>query len=426
MSETKAFSSQAASPGDSEVATNKGFPSDPPGTAARRAALRLLDAVLRKGLPLESALDAAARDLERADDRAFAHAIAAEALRRLPDLDELIDHATRKRLPDDAKARFALRIALVQALAMKTPHHAAISTVLPLVDGGPRKLVHGVFSAVMRQKWALPDVPHLPVPVAERWRKAWGQEVVAAAERLIAVPPPIDLIGAPPAELDGVSLMAGHLRLPRGAAITDLAGYGEGKFWVQDISAAIPARLLGPGEGRTVLDLCAAPGGKTMQLAAAGWEVVAVDASQSRLARLAENLARTGLAAGIVTADVMAWAPPAPADAILLDAPCSATGIYRRHPDVLHRARPRAITELAGVQRAMLARAADWLKPGGTLVYSVCSLEPEEGEQIVEGFLAARGDYRMEEQQRLLPGVYEAEGGADSFFIARFIRNNGG
>ena len=144
--------------------------------AARRAALRLLDAVLRKGLPLESALDVAARDLERADDRAFAHAIAAEALRRLPDLDALIDRATRKRLPDDAKARFALRIALVQALAMGTPHHAAISTALPLVDGGPRKLVHGVFSTVMREKWTLPEVPSLPEAVAERWREQWGAD----------------------------------------------------------------------------------------------------------------------------------------------------------------------------------------------------------------------------------------------------------
>jgi 16S rRNA (cytosine967-C5)-methyltransferase len=400
--------------------------SDPPGTAARRAALRLLDAVLRKGLPLESALDAAARDLDRADDRAFAHAIAAEALRRLPDLDELIDHATKKRLPDDAKARFALRIALVQALAMKTPHHAAISTVLPLVDGGPRKLVHGVFSNVMRQKWALPEVPHLPAGVAERWRKAWGQDVVAAAERLFAVPPPIDLIGVPPADLEGLSLMPGHLRLARGAAVAGPTGYGEGRWWVQDISAAIPARLLGPGEGKTVLDLCAAPGGKTMQLAAAGWSVIAVDASESRLGRLRENLARTGLAAEIVAADVMKWSPADPVDAVLLDAPCSATGIYRRHPDVLHRVRPRGIIELAGIQKAMLARAADWLKPGGTLVYSVCSLEPEEGEQVVDTFLAARDDYRLAERQRILPGAYEEQGGADSFFIAKLVRNKRG
>src|SRR5205085_7406728 len=341
---------------------------EPPGTATRRAALRLLDAVLRRGLPLESALDAAARDLERPDDRALAHAIAAEALRRLPDLDALIDGATRKRLPDDAKARFALRIALVQALALGTPPHAAISTVLPLVDGGPRKLVHGVFSAIMRSKAVLPDIPSLPEAVAERWREQWGDAVVAAAARSIAVPPPIDLIGEPPAGVEGISLQPGHLRLPRGTAVAGLPGYENGKWWVQDVSAAMPAHLLGAGEGRTVLDLCAAPGGKTMQLAGAGWEVTAVDVSESRLARLSENLARTGLPAKVVAADVMTWSPPAQVDAILLDAPCSATGIFRRHPDVLHRVRPRAIAELAEAQGAMLARVAGWLKPGGRLI----------------------------------------------------------
>jgi len=395
---------------------------DPPGTASRRAALRLMDAVLRRGQPLESALDVAARDLDRADDRGFAHAIVSEALRRLPDLDALIDRATKNRLPDDAKARFALRIALVQALALDTPHHAAISTVLPLVDGGPRRLVHGVFSTVMREKWTLPEIPTLPAPVAERWRKSWGDEVVAAAAKAIASPPPIDLTGDTPADLEGISLMPGHLRLARGAAIAGLAGYGEGKWWVQDVSASIPARLLGEGAGRTVLDLCAAPGGKTMQLAAAGWAVTAVDASESRLARLSENLARTGLAAEIVAADLMKWAPAAPVDAILLDAPCSATGIYRRHPDVLHRVRPRAIAELAEAQKAMLARAADWLKPGGTLIYSVCSLEPEEGEAVAADFLVRRGDHKLEEQLRILPGAYADEGDADSFFIARFVR----
>lgn len=406
--------------------------------------MRLLDAVLRKGLPLEAALSVATRDLDRADDRAFAHAIAAEALRRLTDLDALIDGATRKPLPSDAKARFALRIALVQALAMETPHHAAIATVLPLVDGGPRRLVHGVFSAIVKSGASLPEIPTLPPAVEDRWEQAWGSAVARAAAAAMAVPPPLDLIFSsddPPAGLDGVSLMPRHLRLPRGEAVAGLAGFGAGDWWVQDISASMPARLLGEGHGRAALDLCAAPGGKTMQLAAAGFDVTAIDASQARLERLSENLERTKLKARVVAADVMQWRPEQPADAILLDAPCSATGIFRRHPDVLYRARPRIVAELAEGQKAMLGRAADWLKPGGTLVYSVCSLEPEEGEKVIDAFLAARPDYRLDPVDaaetpaqmrpnngtlRILPGAFAEQGGADGFFIARLRRNNGG
>ncbi|HYW16080.1 MAG TPA: transcription antitermination factor NusB [Allosphingosinicella sp.] len=415
-------------------------PPDPAGVPARRAALSLLDAVLRKGLPLEAALDTAARGLAP-NDRGLAHAIAAETLRRLGDLDALIDGATRNRLPDDAKARFALRIALVQALALETPPHAAISTVLPLVDGGPRKLVHGVFGTLMRQEAKLPDLPSLPAAVEARWNRNWGEAVALQAARLLAAPPPLDLCFAagsePPSEMDGVSLMPGHLRLPARTAVAGLAGYGEGGWWVQDIAASIPARLLGAGEGRTALDLCAAPGGKTMQMASAGFEVTAVDSSESRLARLSENLARTNLSAKVIAADILRWSPPDKVDSILLDAPCSATGIYRRHPDVLHRVRPRAVAELAEGQKAMLARAGGWLKPGGTLVYSVCSLEPEEGEAVVEAFLAGRPEFEAAHIEagelppeipvegnriRILPGLFAEAGGADGFFIARFRR----
>ncbi|MDB5668248.1 MAG: SAM-dependent methyltransferase [Alphaproteobacteria bacterium] len=415
----------------------------PPGTDTRRAALSLLDAVLRKGLPIEAALDSAGRGLTRPDDRALALAIAAEVLRRLPDLDALIDSATQRPLPDDAKARSVLRMALVQALVLGTPPHAAISTALALLEGGPRRLVHGVFGSLMRGDAALPEIPTLPAQVAARWGVAWGDDVVTSAARLIAAPPPLDLCFPPdrPPELEGVSFAPGHLRLPRGEAVAGLTGYGEGQWWVQDFAASVPGRLLGRGEGRSALDLCAAPGGKTMQLAAAGFAVTAVDASESRLARLRDNLERTGLGAQVIRADLLKWQPATPADAILLDAPCSATGIFRRHPDVLHRVRPAAIRALAEGQAAMLRRAAEWLKPGGILVYSVCSLEPEEGEDVARAFLAERADFSLapplpgelpepleatpEGFVRLLPGLFADAGGADSFFIARLVRSGG-
>jgi 16S rRNA (cytosine967-C5)-methyltransferase len=411
------------------------------GVATRSAALRLLDAVLRKGLPLESALDGAARGLDRSDDRALAHAIAAEVLRRQPDLDALIDGATAKPLPHDAKARMALRIALAQALQLGTPPHAAISTVLPLVDGGPRRLVHGVFGTLMRKQAVLPELPSLPEGVAERWRTAWSEEAVDAARRAFAAPPPLDLTlrdpGADwPERLAGISLAPGHVRLPAGSHVTDLPGFAEGAWWVQDLSASLPARLIGKGEGRA-LDLCAAPGGKTMQMAAAGWEVTAVDVSDARLKRVRENLTRTGLKAKLIAGDALTFSD-APFDAVLLDAPCSATGIFRRHPDVLHRTRPRVIANMAERQQAMLARATGLVKPGGMLVYSVCSLEPAEGEKVAEAFLASHSGFTVapiaseelpagitadpEGRVRVLPGMLAEQGGADGFFVARFRR----
>jgi 16S rRNA (cytosine967-C5)-methyltransferase len=415
---------------------------EPAGTPARRAALKLLDAVLRQGLPLEAALGAA-NGLPNPSDRGLARAIASEVLRRLPDLDALIDGATDRVLPDDAKARFALRIALVQALALGTPPHAAIATALPLVDGGPRRLVHGVFGTLMRGGATLAEPPHLLPDVVERWTAAWGEEAAEAARAAFSARPPLDLTLADPAataewaeKLGATSLMPGHLRL-ESADVTALPGFDEGAWWVQDLSASLPARLIGHGEG-TAIDLCAAPGGKTLQLAAAGWRVTAVEMAAKRLGRLSENLARMQLPADLVEADVMQWQPDAPADAVLLDAPCSATGIFRRHPDVLHRVRPRAIADLAGIQAAMLARAAQWVKPGGRLVYAVCSLEPQEGEDIAAAFAApgfAIDPVRPEELPdglapnaqgfvRVLPGSLARVGGCDGFFIARWRRDS--
>lgn len=416
-----------------------------PGLPARRAALRLLDAVLRRGDPLEVALHGASQGLTDRADRALVHAIAAEALRRLPDLDALIDGATRQRLPDDAKARMVLRIALVQTLVLGTPPHAAIATALPLVDGGPRKLVHGVFGTLMRGGAALPDVPTMLPEVAARWAAQWGDAMPDEAARAMATRPPIDISLRDSAEtaqwaerLSGISLAPGHVRLPDHESVTGLPGFDDGAWWVQDIAASIPARLLGVGEGRTVLDLCAAPGGKTMQLAAAGWNVTAIDQSAKRLARLSENLDRVDLSAQVLTADVRQWKPDAPADAVLIDAPCSATGIYRRHPDVLHRIGPRQIAELAELQAELLVRAANWVKPDGTLVYATCSLEKAEGEAQIEKFLATTPGWAIQppaaehlpqgiaatEQGwvRTLPQTLCDSGGTDGFFIVSLRR----
>ena len=415
--------------------------------ATRLAALKLLDAVLRRGQPLEAGLPGATRGLDRADDRALVHAITAEVLRRLGDLDALIDSATQRPLPDDAKARMALRIALVQALALGTPGHAAISTVLPLVDGGPRKLVHGVFGTLMRQGAVLPELPSLPPATADRWQQAWGSAMLDQAARALAKPPALDLTLADAGETEtmaarigGVSLLPGHLRLADRGAVPDIDGFGDGRWWVQDVAASLPARLIGRpvGEDARAIDLCAAPGGKTLQLAAAGWQVSAIDIAKSRVARLRDNLARTGLTADVVTADAFDWQPDAPADALLLDAPCSATGIFRRHPDVLHRVRATVIAEMADLQARLLARAADWVRLGGLLVYATCSLEPEEGEEQIGRFLGQRLDYAIDRVLpdelpegmlaasqgwlRTLPGTLAEVGGCDGFFIARMMR----
>jgi len=407
-----------------------------PGVPARRAALRLLDGVLRRGDPLDQAAPPVLRAIERGDDRALALAIVQEALRWLADIDALIDSATQQVLPDDAKARGVLQIMLAQALRLDLPPHAVIATGLPLLMGGPRRLAHGVFSTLLKRGARLPDAPTLPPAVAARWDADWPGRVPAIAAG-IATPPPLDLTLADPSRtaewaerLGGTSLLPGHVRLPRGSAVEGLPGFAEGAWWVQDLAASLPARLLGSGSGRRALDLCAAPGGKTMQLAAAGWQVTALDKSARRLERLSANLARTSLSATVVATDALRWTPDALFDAILVDAPCSATGTCRRHPDVLHRL--AALDELAELQAEMLARAATWLAPGGMLVYATCSLEPAEGEAqaralagltavpVTSGELPAGIAPTAEGWLRSDPGMLAEAGGIDGFFAARW------
>ncbi|MBV7265113.1 RsmB/NOP family class I SAM-dependent RNA methyltransferase [Erythrobacter ani] len=408
-----------------------------PGFPARRAALQLLDAVMRRGETLEQTEKAAMNGVDGPADRALARAIAGETLRWLTDLDTLIDSATKKRLPDDAKPRMVLRMMLSQALRLDTPPHAIIATCLPLLSGGPRRLAHGVFSALMKREVSLPEVPTLTDAVLARW----GERAMDIAPGLID-PPEVDLAlkgagetAVRATDMGGVSLMPGHIRLPRGTPIEQMPGYDEGAWWVQDLAAQLPARLLGPGEGKRALDLCAAPGGKTLALAAAGWTVTALDISGKRLEMLRDNLKRTQLEAEVVKANALTYHPAKQFDAILLDAPCTATGTCRRHPDVLHRVGPRQIGEMTEIQQSLIHQAVEWLPSGAQFVYAVCSLESEEGEAQAE-WVNATFDLEpvpvtaeelpagiaptSEGWVRTHPGMLPDAGGLDGFFIARW------
>lgn len=419
------------------------------GLAARRGAFKLLAAVLWQYRPLDMAIERALDGVRDPADRALARAIASHTLRRLPDLDAAIDACTAKPLPHDARARLVLRLALTQAWVLGTPAHAVVSTALPLVEAGPRRLVHGVLSRLLKSPASpLPLPPTLPEPFAERWAEAFGPAAAEAIAATLAHEAPLDLTlkdaagtADAAARLGGTSLLPGHVRLASPGAVEALPGFAEGDWWVQDLAAQLPARLLAARPGDTVADLCAAPGGKTLQLAAAGARVTAVDVSESRLARLSDNLARTGLAAEVVCADALAWRPAAPLDAVLLDAPCSATGTLRRHPDVFYLKAARDLAPLLDLQARLLDHALDHLKPGGRLVYAVCSLEPEEGEAQIAALLQRRPDVRLdpvapaelagldlpvapEGWLRTLPGQLAEAGGLDGFFIARLVRGS--
>lgn len=389
------------------------------------------------GQPLDAILPGATRGFA-APDRALARALASQALRHLPGIDATIDAATARALPPDSRARQALRVALAGRYCLETPPHAVIATTLPLLEGGPRRLAHGVLSTIFRDVTALPP-PRLPDGVAARWAAAWGQAVVAAAEAGLGTIAATDLrlarageTAATAAAIGADSLFAGHLRVRDGRDVTAIDGFDDGSWWVQDAAAQVPAMLLGDVAGARVLDLCAAPGGKTMQLAAAGANVTALDISGARLRRLAANLARTGLAAAVVEADALAWVPDAPFDAILLDAPCSATGTFRRHPEVLLRADGEGLGRLVALQAGLLARAAGWLVPGGQLVFAVCSLDPAERppvapeglrkDPVMPGELPPGLLPQADGTVATLPGLWAGRGGADGFQIARYRR----
>jgi len=416
------------------------------GLPARRAALDLLSAALARRAGMEEAASRPAFSGLSPRDRGFAHALTLATLRHLGPIDRALDARLAKAPPD--AVRNILRMGLAQAFVLKTPAYAAVGASVDLAaasgDTRPFKgLVNAVLRALTRDPPNLTDPESLAPPwLFARWQAAFGREEALAMAAVIAEEPATDLTpkdpsAQPPEGLEVEVLAGGSWRTALRGDVATWPDFAEGQWWVQDASAAIPARLLDLGPGKTVLDLCAAPGGKTLQLASTGATVVALDRSASRLKRVAENLARVGLSAELVVADAGEWADGRTFDAVLLDAPCSATGTFRRNPDVLWAIRPGDIAALASVQSRLLDQAALKVRPGGQLVYCVCSLEPEEGEAQIAAFLARHPDFaiapvrpeeggapapsiRADGTLRLLP--HHRQGSMDGFFAARLIR----
>ena len=417
------------------------------GVDARRAALALIDAALSRRGGMEAAESAVLAGLD-GRDRGFARALALATLRWLGPIDRVLGQRMRK--PPPGPVFDLLRIGAAQMLALDTPAHAAVSTTLALAQTEQAtrpfvKLMNAVLRGIDRERPDTAPPDFVPEWLMARWRAAYGDVANAIAAR-VREEPPTDLSLRDPTEagaladaLEGVVLPGGTVRTPMRGDISAWPGFAEGGWWVQDAAAAIPARLLNVQPGDAVLDLCAAPGGKTMQLAAAGAGVIALDRSPDRLERLKDNLNRTGLTAETVAADAAGWSDPRTFDAVLLDAPCSSTGTFRRHPDVLWTCKPSDIASLVAAQARLLDAAAAKLKPRGRLVYCVCSLEPEEGDGQVQPFLSRHGDMALDPIHsgeggapaeallpngalRLHPGLAEPTGGLDGFFIARFKR----
>lgn len=410
---------------------------------AREGALFLLDQVLARHRRLEAAL--AALPLAEPRERGFAHLLAATVLRRLGSLDGVLDFYLKRGTPDPV--RQVLRLGAAQLLVLGTRPHAAVATAVALARRTSE--AHGrLVNAVLRRiaangaaQLATLDAPRLDTPdwLWRSWWDAYGPLTydIAAAH---AAEPPLDLTPAPGAiRPEGAALLpTGSWRLPPGTAVTALPGFAEGRFWVQDAAAALPARLLGAVPGERVIDLCAAPGGKTAQLVAAGAAVIAVDRDPRRVEVMRRNLARLGMQAELVVADATRWQPPAPADAVLLDAPCTATGTIRRHPDVARLKQARDVADIIPLQDALLEAASGMLKPGGRLVYAVCSLQPEEGPARIAaalGRLKLRAEPFSEDALGCLPQARDADGwlrtlpchwpergGMDGFFAARLVR----
>jgi 16S rRNA (cytosine967-C5)-methyltransferase len=429
----------------------------PPGLAIRQAAHRLILGVIERHRPLEEEFGALAGNFSPRD-RAFIRRLATTSLRRFGQAEALIGGLLDKG-PLPAKQtglRTLLAMGACELIYLATPPHAVIDTAVRLAQANPQLAGQsGLVNALLRRlsrevtdvaaaDQRAPVTLNTPAWLAERWRRHYGAAAADAFARAHAEEPPLDFtVKSDPAHwakaLDATLLPTGSLRRATGGQIGDLPGYQDGAWWIQDAAAALPARLLGDVAGKAMLDLCAAPGGKTAQLAASGATVTALDRDAGRLARLETNLRRLGLSARFECADAMSYAPPAPFSHILLDAPCSATGTLRRHPDLPWLKRDSDVAQSAEAQSQLLDAATRMLAPGGVLVYVVCSLEPEEGEAQIEAFLSRQKELRVvplavdelagarefvtpQGYLRTTPAAWPELGGLDGFFAARLKR----
>ena len=429
----------------------------------RRLALLVLDQVFQENRPLDECLERqnGLNDLDPRD-RALVRQLLGTTLRRLGQIDAILAQFLQKppRNPDDVRLRQLLRLGAAQLLFLDIPDHAAVDTSVRLsLESGlghTKGLVNAVLRRVAttgREMLALQDAARLNTPdwLWQSWGRFYGEDTARAIAAAHLIEPGLDITVRDVGKADDWAplleaslLPTGSIRRFGGGMVTELPGFAEGAWWVQDAAAALPARLLGDVRGKLIADLCAAPGGKTAQLAAAGAHVVAVDRSEKRLVRLHANMERLGLQADILQADltvddVDALTTKGPFDAILLDAPCSATGTIRRHPDVARLKKPADLANLIAIQRRLLNSACDWVKPGGMVVYCTCSLEPAEGEQQIERLLRDRPDIRRvpitandmpgldglvntSGDLRCTPGAWPDQGGLDGFFAARLRR----
>jgi len=414
--------------------------------SARELALRVLDATLLDQEPPEARFAQLTRGAGMSvRDRAFARLLYTTVLRHKAAIDRALSaHLTA--LPKQRSAMNLLRLGAAQLLYLETAPHAAVGECVELAKR--RRLAPpGLVNAILRKLVGAKPPPPAPLEtlpdwLRERWIAHFGAERATAIATAQGSVPPLDLtVKDDPegwaARLGGRVVGPSTVRLANAGQVEDLPGYADGEWWVQDLAATLPVRILRPTSGERVLDLCAAPGGKTAQLLTAGAVVTSLERDPSRTARLRANLQRLGLQSEVVVTDLLDFAPAEPFDAVLLDAPCTATGTIRRHPDIMWTKGPADIASMAAQQQLLLARAAAFVAPRGRLVYAVCSMEPEEGPQVVLRFLEAHADFAR------LP-IHEAEtgfeptpagdlcthpallpdaGGMDGFFIARLIRN---